>query len=211
VLAVTDLRARRGDNDVLRGVSLQVSRGERVAVHGPSGCGKTTLLLAIAGLVPVTSGRVTLAGIDVTGMPTHRRGVGMVFQDDQLFPHFNVAENVGYSLRVAGMPKNERKQRVEGWLHQVGLIGFGARSVDGLSGGEAKRVALARTLAASPSVVLLDEPLTGLDDVLRDRLLNDLRALFDELQTTVVMVTHDRAEAAALSHRAVEFDRLMRD
>lgn len=211
MLDVADLRAQRGESEVLRGVSLHVLRGERVAVHGPSGCGKTTLLLAVAGLVPVTSGRVTLNGVDVTRVPTHQRGVGMVFQDDQLFPHFDVADNVGYSLRVAGVSKRQREIQVNEWLRRVGLDGFGARSVDGLSGGEAKRVALARTLAASPSVVLLDEPLTGLDDALHERLLGDLRALFDELQTTVVMVSHDRAEASALAHRSVEFDQLMRD
>lgn len=211
MLDVTDLRAKRGESEVLRGVSLHVLRGERVAVHGPSGCGKTTLLLAVAGLVPVTSGRVTLNGVDMTRVPTHQRGVGMVFQDDQLFPHLDVADNVGYSLRVAGVSKRQREIQVNEWLRRVGLDGFAARSVDGLSGGEAKRVALARTLAASPSVVLLDEPLTGLDDALHERLLGDLRALFDELQTTVVMVSHDRAEASALAHRSVDFDQLMRD
>ena len=149
MLSVVDLRARRGDAEVLQGVSLEVSRGERVAVHGPSGCGKTTLLLAIAGLVTPTTGRVMLDGRDITTTPTHRRGIGMVFQDDQLFPHFSVAENVAYSLRVAGTPKRKRMREAEEWLARVGLAGFGARSVDGLSGGEAKRVALVRTLASS--------------------------------------------------------------
>ncbi len=211
MLEVNNLHVRRGDHEVLRGVSLQVARGERVALHGPSGCGKTTLLLAIAGLVPVTRGHVVLDGLDVTGVPTHRRGVGMVFQDDQLFPHFNVAENVAYSLRVAGIPKRERLQRAAEWLTRVGLVGFDSRSVDELSGGEAKRVALVRTLMSSPSVVLLDEPLTGLDEVLHHQLLDDLRSLFDELHTTVVVVTHDRAEGAALAHRSVEFAQLLRD
>ena len=211
MLSVVDLRARRGDAEVLQGVSLEVSRGERVAVHGPSGCGKTTLLLAIAGLVTPTTGRVMLDGHDITTTPTHRRGIGMVFQDDQLFPHFNVAENVAYSLRVSGTPKRERLQQADEWLARVGLVGFGARSVDGLSGGEAKRVALVRTLASSPAVVLLDEPLIGLDDELHQQLLLDLRLLFDDLGTTVVMVTHDRAEGAALAHRSVDFTQLMRD
>ena len=211
MLEVNNLHVRRGDHEVLRGVSLQVARGERVALHGPSGCGKTTLLLAIAGLVPVTRGHVVLDGHDVTGVPTHRRGVGVVFQDNQLFPHFNVAENVAYSLRVAGIPKRERLQRAAEWLTRVGLVGFDSRSVDELSGGEAKRVALVRTLMSSPSVVLLDEPLTGLDEVLHHQLLDDLRSLFDELHTTVVVVTHDRAEGAALAHRSVEFAQLLRE
>jgi thiamine transport system ATP-binding protein len=211
MLEVNNLHVRRGDHEVLRGVSLQVARGERVALHGPSGCGKTTLLLAIAGLVPVTRGHVVLDGHDVTGVPTHRRGVGVVFQDNQLFPHFNVAENVAYSLRVAGVPKRERSPRAAEWLARVGLVGFDSRSVDELSGGEAKRVALVRTLMSSPSVVLLDEPLTGLDEVLHHQLLDDLRSLFDELHTTVVVVTHDRAEGAALAHRSVEFAQLLRE
>ena len=211
MLEVNDLHVRRGDHEVLHGVSLQVARGERVALHGPSGCGKTTLLLAIAGLVPVTRGHVVLDGHDVTAVPTHRRGVGMVFQDNQLFPHFNVAENVAYSLRVAGVPKRQRLQRAAEWLARVGLVGCDSRSVDELSGGEAKRVALVRTLMSSPSVVLLDEPLTGLDEVLHHQLLDDLRSLFDELDTTVVVVTHDRAEGAALAHRSVEFAQLLRE
>ena len=135
----------------------------------------------------------------------------MVFQDDQLFPQFDVAENVAYSLRVAGVAKHERSNRAEEWLTRVGLSGFGDRTIEGLSGGESKRVALARTLAASPSVLLLDEPLTGLDVDLHRQLLSDLRVLFDELGTTVVVVTHDRAEGAAIAHRSVEFTRLLPD
>ena len=211
MLSVVDVHARRGDREVLCGVSLEVARGERVAIHGPSGCGKTTLLLAVAGLVPLSAGRISLDGRDVTTVATHRRDIGMVFQDDQLFPQFDVAENVAYSLRVAGVAKNERSYRAEEWLTRVGLSGFGDRTIEGLSGGESKRVALARTLAASPSVLLLDEPLTGLDVDLHRQLLSDLRVLFDELGTTVVVVTHDRAEGAAIAHRSVEFARLLPD
>ncbi|NCX31392.1 MAG: ATP-binding cassette domain-containing protein [Actinobacteria bacterium] len=164
MLDVVDLTVRRGDRVVFRRARLHVERGERVAVHGPSGCGKTTLLHAIAGLVTVDEGQIVLDGVEVTTTATHRRGIGLVFQDDRLFPHFDVADNVTYSLRVQGMARHERRRHANDWLEQVGLGGFAQRSVDSLSGGEAKRVALARALAASPRVVLLDEPLTGLDD-----------------------------------------------
>jgi len=208
MLDVVDLTVQRGDQLVVRRAHLHVRRGERIAVHGPSGCGKTTLLHAIAGLVNVAAGRVLLDGVDITTVAAHRRGIGLVFQDNQLFPHFDVADNVAYSLRVQGMARNERRRHADDWLARVGLGGFARRTIDSLSGGEAKRVALARTLAASPRVVLLDEPLTGLDDSLHDRLLADLRLLFDQLQTTVVLVTHDRAEGAALAHRATDFSEL---
>jgi thiamine transport system ATP-binding protein len=211
MLDVVDLTVRRGDRVVFRGARLHIEQGERVVVHGPSGCGKTTLLHAIAGLVSVDTGQIVLDGVDVTATAAHRRGIGLVFQDDRLFPHFDVADNVTYSLRVQGMARHERRRHADDWLERVGLGGFAQRSIDSLSGGETKRVALARALAASPRVVLLDEPLTGLDDSLHDRLLADLRLLFDQLQTTVVLVTHDRAEGAALAHRATDFSALLHD
>lgn len=211
MLDVVNLTVRRGDRVVFRGARLHVEQGERVAVHGPSGCGKTTLLHAIAGLISVDTGQIVLDGVDVTATAAHRRGIGLVFQDDRLFPHFDVADNVAYSLRAQGMARHERRRHADVWLERVGLGGFAQRSIDSLSGGEAKRVALARALAASPRVVLLDEPLTGLDDSLHDHLLADLRLLFDQLQTTVVLVTHDRAQGAALAHRATDFSTLLHD
>ncbi len=210
MLAVVDLVVRRGGRCVLDRVNLHVTAGERVSLHGPSGCGKTTLLHAIAGLVDVSGGSVAVAGHDVTQLPVHRRGIGLVFQDDRLFPHFTVAENVAYPLRVRGVPKHRRRAVAESWLENVGLGGFADRSVATLSGGEARRVALARTLAAEPHLVLLDEPLTGLDQRLHDRLLDDLDRLFRSLHTTVVHVTHDRSEGARLCNRAVEFESLAR-
>ena len=145
-----------------------------------------------------------MADRDITRVPAHLRGVGLVFQDDRLFPHFTVGDNVSYSLRVRGIDKKQRKSAADAWLERVGLAGFAGRQVDSLSGGESKRVALARALAAEPSVVLLDEPLTGLDDALHDTLLADLRELFVSTGTTVVHVTHDRAEGSRLCDRAVE-------
>jgi len=204
MLEVVDLTVQRGIRRVLDGVSLSVQPGERLAVHGPSGCGKTTLLYAIAGLVDIERGAIRISDRDVTTTPAHQRDIGLVFQDNQLFPHFDVADNVSYSLRVRGMAKRERRNVAEEWLSRFGLTGLAHRRVTELSGGEAKRVALARTMAGKPRVVLLDEPLTGLDDHLHEQLLADIRSVFDRLGTTVVHVTHDRAEGAALCHRSMD-------
>lgn len=206
MLRVAELVVDRGGRRVFGGAALTVRAGERLAIHGPSGCGKTTLLHAIAGLIKIESGTIHVDDEDITLTPPHRRGVGLVFQDNQLFTHMDVAENVSYALRVLGMSKRLRREAAAEWLTRVGLQGVADRHVSELSGGESKRVALARTLAGSPSVVLLDEPLTGLDDQLHGRLLADVRELFDHLGTTVVHVTHDRAEGAALCHRSVEFE-----
>jgi thiamine transport system ATP-binding protein len=204
MLEVVDLTVQRGTRRVLDGVSLSVQPGERLAVHGPSGCGKTTLLYAIAGLVDIERGAIRISDRDVTTTPAHQRDIGLVFQDNQLFPHFDVADNVSYSLRVRGTAKRERRNVAEEWLSRFGLTGLAHRRVTELSGGEAKRVALARTMAGQPRVVLLDEPLTGLDDHLHEQLLADIRSVFDRLGTTVVHVTHDRAEGAALCHRSMD-------
>ena len=209
MLHITELRVVRGGMRVLDGVSLTVAAGERVSLHGPSGCGKSTLLHAIAGLTEVERGAIVVNGRDITHEPPHLRGIGLVFQDDRLFPHFNVGDNVSYSLRVRGVDKQQRHAVAAAWLERVGLTGFARRQVDSLSGGESKRVAMARTLAAEPSIVLLDEPLSGLDDALHATLLADLRELFVAMGTSVLHVTHDRAEGALLCDRAVEFTRLV--
>lgn len=191
----------------LRGVNLSVERGERISLVGPSGSGKSTLLRVIAGIERPSTGAVFIDGNDVTSTPPHLRQVGMVFQDNQLFPHLAVGDNVGYSLRVAR--RRDRAGVVREMLDLVGLAGFGQRTVTSLSGGEQKRVAVARSLAANPTVLLLDEPLTGLDEALHDRLLDDLIALFDDRGTTVVHVTHDIAEAQRLSSRVIEISELV--
>lgn len=191
----------------LRGVNLSVERGERISLVGPSGSGKSTLLRVIAGIERPSTGAVFIDGNDVTSTPPHLRQVGMVFQDNQLFPHLAVGDNVGYSLRVAR--RRDRAGVVREMLDLVGLAGFGQRTVTSLSGGEQKRVAVARSLAANPTVLLLDEPLTGLDEALHDRLLDDLVALFDDRGTTVVHVTHDIAEAQRLSSRVIEISELV--
>ena len=203
MLDVRDVRVRFGDRAVLDGVSLHVERGDTVALLGPSGSGKSTLLRVIAGIVAPDAGRVVLDGADVTAQPTHRRSIGMVFQDEQLFPHLDVAGNVGFGLRMAGVAKPERVERVAELLGLVGLDGFAARRIDRLSGGERKRVALARSLAPSPKLLLLDEPLTGLDRELHDRLAGEVRDLLATLGTTAVWVTHDAEEAAGVADRVV--------
>ena len=186
---------------ILEDVSLDVTDGERLALLGPSGSGKSTALRVIAGLQAPSKGRVLLDGLDMTGVPAHRRGVGLVFQDAVLFPHRDVAGNVGFGPRVAGLAEAERALRVAEALELVGLEGTERRDVTTLSGGEAQRVALARALAPRPEVLLLDEPLGALDGPLRRRLQTDLRELFERLALTVVHVTHDVGEAFELGDR----------
>lgn len=193
-----------GPTAVLSRASLTVEHGEVVALLGPSGSGKSTLLRVIAGIITVDAGTVHLGDADITDVPTHRRGIGMVFQDNQLFPHMSVLDNVAFGLKMSGVSRSERQATAAEWLGLVGLAGFDAREVGALSGGEAKRVALARTLASGPSVVLLDEPLTGLDRALHDRLADDLATLLADLDVTAILVTHDPDEAATIATRALQ-------
>ncbi len=188
----------------LDGVDLEVPTGGVLAVIGPSGCGKSSLLRAIAGLEPLTSGRILLDGRDLDGVPTHRRGIGLMFQGHALFPHLNVAGNVGFGL--SELAESERAQRVESLLDLVGLSGMGERRIDQLSGGEVQRVALARALAPEPAVLMLDEPLGSLDRVLRAQLVVELRRLVNELGVTTIHVTHDQSEAFAIADRIVVLD-----
>lgn len=203
MLAVDDVTVQFAERVVLDAVDLHVAAGEIVALLGPSGSGKSTLLRVIAGIVPADSGRVVLDGVEITHTPTHRRSIGMVFQDEQLFPHMDVAGNVGFGLRMAGVDKRLREERVAQLLELVGLAGFGSRRIDGLSGGERKRVALARSLAPQPKLLLLDEPLTGLDRELHDRLAVEVRTILESTNTTAVWVTHDPDEAALVAGRTV--------
>jgi thiamine transport system ATP-binding protein len=190
-----------GDVPVLRGVGVDVDDGTTLSLLGPSGSGKSTLLRVIAGLEVPDVGRVRIGDVDVSDRPAHRRDVGFVFQDQALFPHLDVGDNVGFGLRMAGTSRGERRARVLETLQLVGLPGFEGRDPATLSGGEAQRVALARALAPRPEVVLLDEPLAALDQLLRERLLLELRDVFDRLGVTVIAVTHDPTEAGALGHR----------
>jgi thiamine transport system ATP-binding protein len=201
MLRAEDVSVRFDGAAALDGASLEVGRGEVVTVLGPSGSGKTTLLRVVAGLQAPDSGRVLLDGVDLSTTPPHRRGIGLVFQDHALFPHRDVAANVAFGLRMRGEPDARVSSRTAELLDLVGLGGFERRSVGSLSGGEQQRVALARALAPEPRVLLLDEPLGSLDRRLRDRLLDDLERLFDELGLTAVYVTHDQTEAFTLGDR----------
>ncbi|MDQ2649655.1 MAG: ABC transporter ATP-binding protein [Actinomycetota bacterium] len=197
---------RFGPHLALDGVDFDVAPGEVVAVVGPSGSGKSTLLRAVAGLQRLDAGSVSLDGIEVDGVPPHRRGVGMMFQDHALFPHHDVAGNIAFGLRRQGHRGPALTARVDELLELVGLAGFGRRPVDELSGGEQQRVALARALAPAPRVLLLDEPTGALDLGMRSRLVHDLRSLISDLALTVVAVTHDPAEAFTLADRLVVLD-----
>lgn len=200
-LHVRDVGKSFAGRAVLSDVDLHIADATTLSLLGPSGSGKSTLLRIVAGLERADAGSVWLGDRDITGVPAHRRGVGVVFQDQALFPHLDVAGNVGFGLRMAGVDGPGRRRRVAEVLELVGLPGHEGRDPATLSGGEAQRVALARALAPQPSVVLLDEPLAALDQLLRERLLVELRAMFDELSVTVVAVTHDPTEAAALGDR----------
>lgn len=200
-LEVRDVVVRFGLRTVLDHVSLHAGAGEILAVLGPSGSGKSTLFRVIAGLLQPDSGTVVIDDVDVSHTPAHRRGVGLVFQDDQLFPHLDVAENIAFGMRMHRVPRVDRRNRVDELLALVGLPGFGSRPIDRLSGGEAKRVALARALAVQPQVLLLDEPLTGLDRELHDRLAEDLAGLLRAAHITTLLVTHDVDEAASIADR----------
>lgn len=199
MLDVRGLSVRLDGENVLTDVSLRVQRGETCALLGPSGCGKSTLLRSIAGLVTLTHGTVSVAGVDQAGVPVNRRGIGLMFQDHALFPHLTVAGNVAFGLRMHGVDAARRDARVHEVLELVGLGALSSRRVASLSGGERQRVALARTLAPKPELLLLDEPLGALDRRLRDRLLDELPELFARTDTTVVYVTHDYSEAERLA------------
>lgn len=204
-LDLVDLTVRFGATTAVDAVSLSVPRGEVFALLGPSGSGKSSLLRAVAGLEPCT-GDIRWDGESVVRVPPHRRGFVLMFQDGQLFPHLDVAGNVGYALGVVSTRRSSatqpaRAERVRELLELVGLAGFEKRRVTDLSGGEQQRVALARSLAASPRVLLLDEPLSSLDRELRERLAGELRQILVRAGVTTMLVTHDHDEAGVIADR----------
>ncbi|MGW1018923.1 ABC transporter ATP-binding protein [Streptomyces niveus] len=207
LLTLEDVTVRFGRRAALDAVDLRIAEHEIVCVLGPSGSGKSTLLRVVAGLQPPDTGRVLLEDADQAGVPVHRRGVGLMFQDHQLFPQRDVGGNVAFGLRMRGESRGEQRRRVTELLDLVGLPGAERRAVAALSGGEQQRVALARALAPRPRLLMLDEPLGQLDRSLRERLVVELRGVFEQLGTTVLAVTHDQGEAFALADRVV----VMRD
>jgi ABC-type Fe3+/spermidine/putrescine transport system ATPase subunit len=204
MLSVANLTVRFGTTTALDAVDLTAPAGATTAVMGPSGCGKSTLLRVIAGLQAAEGGSVRWHNVAVDDVPAHQRGFGLMFQDYALFPHRTVAENVAFGLRMQRRSPDDTSERVRDMLDLVGLHGFADRAIAELSGGEQQRVALARTLAPSPALVMLDEPIGALDRSLRDRLMGDMRRIFAELGVTVIYVTHDQDEAFAMAdHLAV--------
>ncbi|MBZ0310486.1 MAG: ABC transporter ATP-binding protein [Anaerolineae bacterium] len=186
---------------VLKGVSLDITAGEIICLLGPSGCGKTTLLRIIAGLETAESGVVLLNGETITRVPVHQRDFGLMFQDFALFPHMSVEKNVAFGLEMQRKSPSEIQKRVDEVLELVGLAHFKKRPVTELSGGEQQRVALARSLAPNPRVLMLDEPLGSLDAALRERLAVDLRDILKAAGVTAIYVTHDQQEAFAIADR----------
>ena len=201
VLALEGIEKRFGPTVTAAGITLELALGEFFTLLGPSGSGKSTILRIIAGLEQPDAGRVWLDSADITGLPPWQRGLGMVFQQYANFPHMNVAGNVGYGLRRSAMSAGERDGRVGELLKLVGLAGFERRSVTQLSGGEQQRVAIARALAPHPEILLLDEPLSALDEKIRREMQDELRRIQQTTGTTFVYVTHDQEEALTMSDR----------
>lgn len=201
MLEVRMVTKRFGETTALDRVELTVTDGEVMGLLGPSGCGKSTLLRVIAGLETPDEGRIFWDGEDITRTPPHLRRFGLMFQGYALFPHRTVAENVAFGLRMRGLSPAEIRRRVDEVLSWVGMGGMGDRGIEGLSGGEQQRVALARTLAPQPRLVMLDEPLGALDRLLRERLIVEIRELLSRNHTTALYVTHDHTEVAAVADR----------
>jgi putative spermidine/putrescine transport system ATP-binding protein len=202
-LHVENLTKSYGNNVVVKGVSFAFNKGEFVSLLGPSGCGKTTILRMIAGFETPTSGAISVDGQPITHLKPNQRQLGMVFQAYALFPNLNVGDNIGFGLKISGMPAEQRRARVAEMLKLIGLPGFEKRYPYEMSGGQQQRVALARAIAPSPRMLLLDEPLSALDAKIRVSLREEIRAIQLDLGITTIFVTHDQEEALSISDRVV--------
>ncbi len=207
LLEIRNLSRRFGDYTAVDNISLSIEAGEFFTLLGPSGCGKTTLLRMIAGFDAPDAGQILLDGTDLTGVPPERRPVRTVFQNYALFPHMTVAQNIAFPLEMANTPKSEIKGKVDEALEDVRLMGFAQRFPHELSGGQRQRVSIARALVTHPKLLLLDEPLSALDAQLREQMQIELINLQKEVGITFIYVTHDQAEALALSHRIAVMNR----
>jgi sn-glycerol 3-phosphate transport system ATP-binding protein len=202
-ITISAVRKSYGKLEVVHGVDLTIANGEFVVILGPSGCGKSTLLRMIAGLEPISAGTIAIDGRIVNDLEPRERGCAMVFQNYALYPHFTVAENIGYALKVAGVPKAERQRRVLEVSRSVGLESYLDRKPGQLSGGQRQRVAMGRAMIREPKVFLFDEPLSNLDAKLRMQMRLEIRRLHQRLNATSVFVTHDQVEAMTLADRIV--------
>lgn len=200
-LSCENLELELEKKKILKDISLEVRSGEILALLGESGCGKSSLLKAMLGLYPLSKGKIFFQGKEIQNLPSHKRGISVVFQDLRLFPHLNVGENVGFSLELQKVPKAERKKKVEELLKLVQLEGYSDRRIDSLSGGQMQRVAIARALAMNENILFLDEPFSALDPNLRREMGDFLLELQKQENLTVVLVTHDQEEALRLAHR----------
>ena len=200
-LSCENLELELEKKKILKDISLEVRSGEILALLGESGCGKSSLLKAMLGLYPLSKGKIFFQGKEIQNLPSHKRGISVVFQDLRLFPHLNVGENVGFSLELQKVPKAERKKKVEELLKLVQLEGYLDRRIDSLSGGQMQRVAIARALAMNENILFLDEPFSALDPNLRREMGDFLLELQKQENLTVVLVTHDQEEALRLAHR----------
>jgi thiamine transport system ATP-binding protein len=205
VLKVSNLSVVFDKALIVDNISLAVPTGETLAIIGPSGIGKTTLLHAICGITRVSQGTVHIDDTDVTSIPTHKRGIGLVSQTGDLFPTMTVSQNIEFGLRISHMSKTDRTSRIDELLQLVNLAHLAHRNVADLSGGEARRIALVRALAPRPQVLLLDEPLAGLDKETHDSLMTDLARVLKETATTALLVTHDQSEAEFLANETFSF------
>jgi ABC-type Fe3+/spermidine/putrescine transport system ATPase subunit len=202
-LLVENITKTFDDIRVLDGISFHVDQKEIITILGPSGCGKSTLLNIIAGLTAPETGHLSWDKNNLLGIPTHKRGFGLMFQDYLLFPHKNVGANIAFGLQMSHWSKKHIGERVDETLKIVGLEGYAQRDVNNLSGGEQQRVALARALAPHPKLLMLDEPLSSIDRALRDRLMDELRSILKRVQQTAIYVTHDQQEALMISDRVI--------
>ena len=199
MLKVTNLSVSFAGTPIISNLSFEAPTATTLAITGPAGVGKSTVLQAICGLVRISSGAISIDDRDITQLPTHKRGIGMVTQTNDLFPHLTVSQNIAFGLRMRGSSSKDTSQRVQEMLELVGLPDFSLREIQSLSGGEARRIALARSLAPSPKILLLDEPFTGLDDEIRNSLMHQVQAILQSSTMTSILVTHDYFEADFLS------------